>query len=118
MKGGKGNDMFYLAALILLFGIWWLSVLELKKDQPQPNNLFFYKVISISFTVMLVFLLIGGTHNFFDFLMFIIIGGVSVVITALIALPKEKLPTWYIEKLNELDQFLKKDDSKESDRKG
>lgn len=99
--------MVYLAPIILIGIIWWLHVVEMIKEQPQANNLFFYRVISISFTVMLLFVLSGSTYTFFDLLMSILVGLLSIAVTLLICLPQDKLPTWYIEKLALLNQYLK-----------
>lgn len=100
--------MMYLAPVLLIVGIWWLNVLELKKEHPQPNNLFFYKVISISFTVMLLFVFSISPHSAFDSLLSFFVGLIVIGVTVLICLPEEKWPEWYKNKLVLLHQYIDK----------
>ncbi|OEC01277.1 hypothetical protein EYB33_12170 [Lysinibacillus sphaericus] len=91
--------MMYIGPLLLVLSIWGLSIVELKKDNPNGHNMLFYKVIAGSFTIMQFFVMPVAQSSLLDVIISVLISLVSAVITVFICLPKGKLPIWYKERL-------------------
>lgn len=91
--------MMYIGPLLLVLSIWWLSIVELKKDSPNSHYLLFYKVMAGSFTIMQFFVMPVAQSSLLNVMISVLVSLVSAVLTVFICLPNEKLPFWYKERL-------------------
>lgn len=91
--------MMYIGPLLLVLSIWWLSIVELKKDSPNSQYMLFYKVMAGSFTIMQFFVMPVAQSSLLDVMISVLVSLVSAVITVFLCLPKGKLPIWYKERL-------------------
>lgn len=89
----------YFGPIILVLSIWALSVVELKKEVPNPNYMLFYKVIAASFTFMHFFVMPIAQSSTLHVIVSMLLGLFNIAITVVIFMPIEKLPSWYAEKL-------------------
>lgn len=101
--------MMYLGPILLIVSLWLLSLDEKKKEVANEKMNMFYRVIAISFSLMIVLVLPGMKDTMLHYVLTGAIILIAALFTWLISIPaNSEMPEWYRQFLKKFDDLVGK----------